>query len=297
MITLEVFGESELARAVAERLLDLDGVSRLRIEPAARDHHSVVVASVSHQATDRVLAQLEALKVADEDVSLFRVEEVGGAARPADTTLIWADVLGLAGTNARLLGRYLGLMAAAGVIACYGVIEASAILVVGGMAVSPDLLPIIATAVGVVGRSWRLAVKALATLLIGMAVVSAAGALLTLVLNHLSLLPATFQVGSSVLSGLTSISDETIVVAFAAGVAGMLTFETRASSGVGVAISVTTIPAAAYLGVGAGVGQASKVIGALGVLSVNVAMIVLGASVTLGLQRWLDLRRKSTSLG
>ena len=60
---------------------------------------------------------------------------------------------------------------------------------------------------------------------------------------------------------------------------------------------MTTIPAAAYLGVGAGVGQASKVIGALGVLSVNVAMIVLGASVTLGLQRWLDLRRKSTSLG
>jgi uncharacterized hydrophobic protein (TIGR00271 family) len=297
VITLEVFGESGLAHAVAQRLLDLEGVSRVRIEPAARDRHSVVVANVSHQVTDRVLDQLDALDVAHEDVSLLRVEEIGGAERGADTTLIWADVIGLAGTNARLLGRYLALMAAAGVIACYGVIEASAILVVGAMAVSPDLLPIIATAVGVIGRSWKLAVKAAGTLVIGMAVASGSGAVVAFALNHLSLLPSTFQVGSSVLSGLTSISNETIIVALAAGVAGMLTFETRASSGVGVAISVTTIPAAAYLGVAAGVGEASKVLGALGVLSMNVAMIVVGASVTLGLQRWRDRRHKTMSLG
>ena len=47
----------------------------------------------------------------------------------------------------------------------------------------------------------------------------------------------------------------------------MLAFETRASSGVGVAISVTTIPAAAYLGVAAGLGEASKALGALAVLT------------------------------
>ena len=38
------------------------------------------------------------------------------------------------------------------------------------------------------------------------------------------------------------------MAAFAAGVAGMLAVETRASMGVGVAISVTTIPAAADIG-------------------------------------------------
>jgi len=42
--------------------------------------------------------------------------------------------------------------------------------------------------------------------------------------------------------------------------------ETRASSVVGVAISVTTIPASAYLGVAAGIGDASKAGGALVVL-------------------------------
>ena len=56
-------------------------------------------------------------------------------------------------------------------------------------------------------------------------------------------------------------------MAFAAGVAGILALETRASSAVGVAISVTTIPAAAYLGVAAGVGEESKAWGALAVLA------------------------------
>lgn len=46
--------------------------------------------------------------------------------------------------------------------------------------------------------------------------------------------------------------------AAAAGVAGMLALETRASAGVGVAISVTTIPAAGYLGVAAAVGELDK---------------------------------------
>jgi Domain of unknown function (DUF389) len=59
-------------------------------------------------------------------------------------------------------------------------------------------------------------------------------------------------------------------VAFAAGIAGMLAVETRASAGVGVAISVTTIPAAAFLGVAAGIGELSKSLSALAVLGVNV---------------------------
>src|SRR4029077_12611180 len=87
-----------------------------------------------------------------------------------------------------------------------------------------------------------------------------------------------------VLGSLTSVNDETIAVALAAGVAGMLALETRASSGVGVAISVTTIPAAAYLGVAAGLGEFTESAGALGVLGTNVAMMVVGAVATLALQ-------------
>ena len=92
------------------------------------------------------------------------------------------------------------------------------------------------------------------------------------------------------LGGLTSVTNETIAVALAAGVAGMLALETRASSGVGVAISVTTIPAAAYLGVAAGLGEFGTATGALGVLGVNVSMMVVSAVATLALQSALMRR-------
>ena len=71
----------------------------------------------------------------------------------------------------------------------------------------------------------------------------------------------------------------------------MLAFETRASSGVGVAISVTTIPAAAYLGVAAGLGEGSKALGALAVLATNVVFMVAAAATTLSLQRYLARSR------
>jgi len=113
---------------------------------------------------------------------------------------------------------------------------------------------------------------------------------LTLLLDLLDQLPADFAVGESALSGLTSVNATTVGVAAAAGVAGMLALETRASAGVGVAISVTTIPAAAYLGVAAGVGELDRVPGALAVLAVNVVMISIGGAAALLTQRRLSRR-------
>jgi uncharacterized hydrophobic protein (TIGR00271 family) len=298
MIALEVFGETASMDLVAERLHELEGVRRVRIEQVYRAEHSVVMAHVAHDAADRVIHHLEKLGVSRDDLTLTRVEELGGGFSPhSATSLIWADVVGLAGSNARLIGRYLALMAVAGAIAAYGVIDTSAILIVGAMAVSPDLLPITATAVGVVGRSPRLVGRSLLTLVVGMTVTAAVAAVIAFGQNHLGLLPSEFDLGSSVLKGLVHVDNETIVVAFAAGVAGMLAFETRASLGVGVAISVTTIPAAAYLGVATGLGEAEKAIGACAVLATNVAMIVVGASLTLIVQREWRSRELARSGG
>lgn len=292
MITLEVFGETDAMTVAAERLDELDGVSRVRLEPAVRHRHSLVFATISHAATDLTLQELHDLRIAPEDITLVRVEELGGGiAGAADTSLIWADVVGLAGSNARLIGRYLALMAVAGVIAGYGIVGASTILIVGAMAISPDLLPITATAVGIVGRSVALVAKALLTLAVGMTVVIGFAALFTVAQHDFGSLPAAFNINETVVHSLTHVNDETIAVALAAGVAGMLAFETRASSGVGVAISVTTIPAAAFLGVALGLGEAHQALGALVVLGTNVAMIALGASLTLGLQRTRASRR------
>jgi uncharacterized hydrophobic protein (TIGR00271 family) len=295
MMQVEVFGPSGLMAEVASALDALDGVTRVRQVDAARPAHSVVAAAALPRSVDSLLDELARLEVPSSDISVTRVDAVEWTARhDAESGLVWADVLGQAWVNARPFGRYLTLMFAAGVVAGYGVIERNAILIVGAMAVSPDLLPITAIGVGLVGRSARLAVEAFLTLAAGMAVTCAAAALVGLGQDQLDLLPSGFSLSSAshALGGLTSINHETIVVALVAGVAGMLSLETRASSAVGVAVSVTTIPAAAYLGVAAGLGEAGTAWGALGLLGANVSMMVLGACVTLLVQRRLRLRSR-----
>jgi uncharacterized hydrophobic protein (TIGR00271 family) len=284
MINLEVFGRS--VAAVAAMLDEVQGVSRVTVVAASRAGHSVVSAAVRPQRVDAVLGELRRHDVPDSAITLTRVEVVGSLARgAADASLVWADVIGSAWLAARPVARYLAFMVAAGVIASYGVVDDNGILIVGAMAVSPDLLPITAIAVGLVGRQPRLSGRALLTLAVGMLVVSAVAALSAFLQDALGLLPSSFELSAiGVLGGLTSVSDETIAVAFVAGIAGMLSLETRASSGVGVAISVTTIPAAAYLGVAAGLGEADNAAGALGVLATNVGLMVAGAVVTLALQ-------------
>jgi uncharacterized hydrophobic protein (TIGR00271 family) len=292
VIHLEVFGESAAMSSVAGLLDEVEGVSRARVVPAVRTGHSVVSATVRPREVDAVLEALHRQGVPDADVTLARVEVVGPlATRPAEASLVWADVLGTAWVNARPIARYLAFMFVAGVIACYGVLDSNGILIVGAMAVSPDLLPITAIGVGIVSRRLALAGRALLTLALGLAVASAAAAIFTLAQDQLDLIPSGFSLQETgVLGSLTSVNDETIAVALAAGVAGMLALETRASSGVGVAISVTTIPAAAYLGVAAGLGEVDQATGALGVLGTNVAMMVVGAVGTLVLQSALMRR-------
>jgi uncharacterized hydrophobic protein (TIGR00271 family) len=190
----------------------------------------------------------------------------------------------MAARNSRPIARYLVFMLAAGVIASFGVIDYNEILIVGAMAISPDLLPITAIGVGLVDRRLRLAARAFVTLAVGMAFASAAAAASALAQDQFDRLPTSFNIGSTVLGSLTTVNNETIVVALAAGVAGMLALETRASSGVGVAVSVTTIPAAAYLGVAVGLGETGHALGALAVLATNVAMLVIAAAATLVLR-------------
>jgi len=292
VINLEVFGDSTEMSTVAELLDQVEDVSRVRLVPATRAGHSMVSATVRPGAVDALLETLRGRGVPNRDITLTRVDVVGSlAAGPGEASLVWADVLGTAWLNARPLARYLAFMFVAGVIACYGVIDENVILIVGAMAVSPDLLPITAIGVGIVSRQLALAARAFLTLALGLATACTAAAIFALAQDALDLLPSGFNLQETgVLGSLTSVNDETIAVALAAGIAGMLALETRASAGVGVAISVTTIPAAAYLGVAAGLGEFATAKGALGVLGANVSMMVLGAVATLAFQNVL-LRR------
>jgi hypothetical protein len=125
------------------------------------------------------------------------------------------------------------------------------------------------------------------TLLIGLALVTLIALVLTALLDLLGVLGESFALGDSGLGSLANIDYSTVLVALAAGVAAILSFETRASAAVGVAISVTTIPAAGFLGVALALGDASNAGGAALVLAVNVILLIVSGSITLAVQHAL----------
>jgi uncharacterized hydrophobic protein (TIGR00271 family) len=286
-----VFGAAPLMTEVAERLSALPGARHITwTEARDRGGGALVTVDLRADAADPALEAIREAGVPSTDAELLRMESISPGHPRRGASLIWADLLGQAGEHARPVARYLVFMAVAGVIAAYGVIYENGILIVGAMAVSPDLLPITAICVGLTLGRGRLVRRAFVTLAVGLGAAWAFAAALTASLDLLNLFPAGFVLGQGPLNGLTTVNSSTVVVALVAGIAGMLALESRASSAVGVAISVTTIPASAYLGVAAGLGELDKATESLAVLGINVAMLVTGGTFALLVQRALARR-------
>jgi uncharacterized hydrophobic protein (TIGR00271 family) len=277
-------------------LRELDGVSRVvrHVDEEKRSPSYVFVADVEPSCADRLVEEIGKLGVGSDDYVLTKLELVAPTHRQdygeGAEGFAWIEVMGQARANSRPLARYLALINVAGVIAALGVITSSPILIVGAMAVSPDLLPICATSVGLVGGNRNLARRAFVTLSLGLGLVVVTATVVSALLKATGFLPDGFDVDQSSLSSLAETDYSTVLIALAAGVAGMLSFETRASSAVGVAISVTTIPASAYLGVAVGGGGIDHALGALVVLAVNVALLIVGGTLTLLAQQALPNR-------
>jgi uncharacterized hydrophobic protein (TIGR00271 family) len=277
-------------------LRDLEGVRRI-VQQADEDAReaSVFVADVEPAAADRLVEAIADLGIDAEDYVLTRIEVVAPQHRHhlgegGVDGYAWVEVIGQARANSRPLARYLALINVAAVIAALGVITSSSILIVGAMAVSPDLLPICATCVGLVARRHDLTRRAFITLTLGLGLVVGTAAVLSLLLKATGFLPDGFEVEQSSLTSLAHTDYSTVLIALAAGIAAMLSFETKASTAVGVAISVTTIPASAYLGVAIGGGGIEHALGAAVVLLINVSLLIVSGSLTLLAQRVLPNR-------
>ncbi len=296
MLRLRSSIAAERAATFGATLRDLEGVHRVVESPDVIVADSIVfVADVEPAAADVLVDAIAELGVPTEDYLLTRVEVVAPLHRhlTGDRGIdgfAWVEVMGQARANSRPLARYLALINVAAVIAALGVITSSSILIVGAMAVSPDLLPICATCVGIVGGRRELASRSFATLTIGLVLVVVTAMVLSALLKWTGLLPDGFRVEDSSLSTLAHTDYSTVLIALAAGVAAMLSFETRASAAVGVAISVTTIPASAYLGVALGAGGIGNALGALVVLVINVGLLIVSGTLTLLVQRQLPNR-------
>jgi uncharacterized hydrophobic protein (TIGR00271 family) len=293
VLELRAYATANEASVVVQRLAGVSGVHHVVAGGFTARGRIRITAELDPDVADAVLDLLRDSGLTAENVTLWRTNaiQVDPLRRAAGQSTVWAEVIGRAGEHARIALIYVLYMVAAGVVAGVGVLTGSSILVVGAMALSPDLLPISAAAVGIVERRWRLTGEALLTLLIGMGVVAVTAAAVTVLLRWAGRIEQNLALADGVLGpSLTEIGPGSVLVALAAGMAGMLAYETAGASAVGVAISVTTIPAAAYIGDAVGLGGDKDGLGALSVLATNVACIVTAAALTLFLQRRLRPR-------
>jgi uncharacterized hydrophobic protein (TIGR00271 family) len=292
MLRLRAYASPDQAESVGARLAPLDGVRHLVLGRQTFGGKTELTADIDDDAVDVALEVLRGYPLDPDDVNLARttsLQPLGWRQRkgvPRRHALVWAEVLGRARQHARPGLVYLLYMVAAGVIAGVGVLTSSSILIVGAMALSPDLLPISAAALGLVERRARLWLLALLTLALGLFVVMASAALTTLLLRGLDRIPASLDLGATVLGeSLTTVGPGTVLVALAAGMAGMLAYETAGRAAVGVAISITTVPAAAYTGAAVALDGYQRAGGSLLVLLTNVVGIVTASTATVWVQR------------
>jgi uncharacterized hydrophobic protein (TIGR00271 family) len=180
-------------------------------------------------------------------------------------------------------------------IASVGIYLGSPILIVGAMVVGPEFGPLAGLCVAIVERRREVARRSLAALAIGFPIGITAAMLFTLASRAAGLIGDDYGAIQHPLTQFISDPEEfSFIVACFAGAAGMLSL-TSAKSGalIGVLISVTTIPAAANIGVAVAFADWSEWRGAMAQLIVNLSAIVLAGVTTLSIQRHFYERRRA----
>ena len=301
MLTLNVYVARQALPAVRTVLSARPGVSHvIEVGDTPRGDLTLVTADVDESVLDVLLPDLSGCGVADDELEIIHRERsrplgtsrVGDVPAWGGSGLAWTELAMASRPYAHAVPHYLIVMACAGVIAVFGVLTRNTILVVGAMAISPDLLPLCATCVGLADRRPRLALRALTALIVGLTIAGLAAYVVSamLVLGHY---PATeVPLGDGGLGLLPTVNVATVTVAFVAGIVGILAFETRSSAAVGVAISITTIPAAAYIGAALAMHDGPDGGGAVAVLAVNVVVLVAAGTMTLFGQRLMQRRAR-----
>ena len=292
MLRLESYVPKPLVDEVADALGPMPGIRHLTLGPETVDGLVLVSAELEATSADAAIDRLESLGIGSDELTLWRmpgIQPLGWRRRTRATepdVQVWAEIVGKADENAQLAASYLIFMITAGVIAGVGVITGSAVLIVGAMAISPDLLPVAAAAIGIVERRWQVTARALRALTLGLGTAALAAFAATAILRVFGRIPEDLILADTMMGqALTQLGPGSLIVAAAAGVAGMLAFERPGGAAVGVAISVTTIPAAAYVGAAMAMGRDDPMLGALGVLIANVVLLVIASTITLILQR------------
>jgi uncharacterized hydrophobic protein (TIGR00271 family) len=264
----------------------------------------VVLCDVAREDASVVIEDLKELGVArDGSISLEQIDsQISDAAEravraargaPSDA-VVWEEVEARTSESSELAGTFLAFMVLACLIASVGIFTGSPILIVGAMVVGPEFGPLAGLCVAAVERRLGVALRSVTALAIGFPVGITAAFLFTLICVATGSVDSDFKSIDNPLTQFIAEPDEfSFIVAVFAGTAGVLSL-TSAKSGalIGVLISVTTIPAAANIGVAAALGNWADWRGALAQLSLNLLAIVLAGVSTLYVERKLFEKRR-----
>lgn len=273
-------------------------VNVIHLPNAARSPKGdVILCDVAREDTSVIVGELRRLGLEHGgSIALEEVDtELSDAGReatklavgsPADA-VVWEQVEERTSESAELSINFLVFMIVATLIAAAGILTDSQVLIIGAMVVGPEFGPLAGFCVAVVERRLELARRSLLALAVGFPLAILATTAMTELLQWAGPAPETVEATSRPATYFISHPNTfTVIVALLAGVAGMLSLTTAKSGAlVGVLISVTTIPAAANVGVAAAYGDWAESRGALAQLSLNLVSIVCAGIATLLLQR------------
>ena len=311
MVHLRIVVPSERAGKILDLLDATPSVCNLvhLAGAARRPKGDVILCDVAREDASVVIEDLKELDVPrDGSISMEQIDSqlsdaadraVRAARGAPSDAVIWEEVEARTSESIELSGSFLSFMVLACLIASVGIFLGSPILIVGAMVVGPEFGPIAGLCVAMVERRRDVAWRSLTALAVGFPVGITAAFLFTLASRATGLLGDDFSSTNHPLTQFISQPDDfSFIVACFAGAAGVLSL-TSAKSGalIGVLISVTTIPAAANIGVAAAFADWSEWRGAMAQLLVNLTAILLAGFFTLRIERRLYERRRQRHRG
>ncbi len=258
----------------------------------------LVTADVPRHAVDELVQlMVGAMDPTGVTVSLSPSETLVGADGTRlevadDEAVVWAEVVQQIHQAGRLSWVNVLLIVIGSMIAAIGLIEDQLLLIVGAMALSPDYYLIAEASLALALRWWSRGRAALVALGACFGAGTVGAWVLTQVLYRLRIVrPDTVPTSHSLTLFISQPNFTTVVVALLAGVAGALSLTLPGSRGlVGVFVSITTIPAAANIGVALAAHNWSQMGGAAVQLIVNLISLLVASTVT------LEIRARASSL-
>jgi uncharacterized hydrophobic protein (TIGR00271 family) len=285
------------------------GTAHLAVLPGAslRPAGDLVLADVARESADGLIGALRDLRLGEDlaitmdavDAAVSRRAQEAENSAPGDASdaVVWEQVVRTVAADSALSISFLTFLTIATLIATIGIINDSAILVIGAMVLGPEFAALAGLALGAVLRRGALVRSAAVTLVTGFVVAIAVAALAALAGRALGWFGAELLTADRPQTGFITAPDKwSLVVAVLAGIAGVLSLTSSKSGAlVGVFISVTTVPAAGAMALSLALGSATAFSEAATQLGINLAGILVAATGTLLLQRALWRRVPNTT--